>query len=187
MTTLNDLTSDSGLLAVAQLVLRARGFLVRTSHLSNSSVPLLLAEDAHFVLCVIEFETAGQLTALESAGTFELAEQLDGALAKRWDAYLVLLTRELAPTDAFTATVADILYNTRYVRRMVRWGVANTEKSLTQALRPFMDLPHQEAGTALDPVQLLLERLPLYGIDKPSAVEAVTRWEASGDQADEDD
>jgi hypothetical protein len=187
MTTLGDLTSDSGLLAAAALVLRSRGFVVHTTHLSNSSVPLLLAEDAHFVLCVIEFESADQLTALESAGTFELTEHLEGALAKRWDAYLVLLSRDLAPTNAFTSTVSDILYNTRYVRRLVRWGVSNTEESVTRALRPFVGLPNQDPGHALDPVQLLLDRLPLYGIDKTTAVEAISMWQASGDLVDEDE
>ncbi len=186
MTTLDDLVSDSGLLAAAALVLRSRDFDVQTVQLVDSSVPVLLAEDPHFLVCVVEFAGPDQLTALESAATFGLAERLGGAHAKRWDAYLVLLTREVAPREHLSATVADILYNTRYVRRMIRWGVANTEESLTKALRPFIALPEQSRSLVVDPLQSLIDRLPMHGIDKAAAVEAISLWEASADVVDDD-
>ncbi len=187
MTTFNEALSDSGLLAAAALVLRSRDFAVQTLQLADSSVPVLLAEDPHFLVCIVQFAGPDQLTALESAATFGLVERLDGAHAKRWDAYLVLLTRELAPREHLSATVADILYNTRYVRRMIRWGVANSEEYLTKALRPFVSLPEQSKGLIVDPLQLLLDRLPMHGIDKAAAVEAISLWEASADVVEDDE
>lgn len=170
------------LLAAAALVLRSHAFGLRTVPLTGMSTQLLLAENELFLLGLVEFPGPDHLAAVESAAALDLAERLDQAAAKRWDAYLVLLTDSPAANQEMSAAVADILYNTRYLRRIIRWELAPSDDSLTTALKPFLPLP--DAGRAadlLDPMQALVARMVAHGIAPEDATEALELWRATRD------
>ena len=170
---------ELGLLAAASLVLRSHGFAVRSVPLMSLASQLLLAENEMFLVGVVEFSGNESLTVVESAASMALAERLDRAGAKRWDAYLVLITDAPSGDQQMSAAAADILYNTRYVRRIIRWELAPTEESLTLGLRPFFGLP--DSGHSLsttDPSKLMVDRMVAHGADPDDAVGAYERWKA---------
>ncbi len=179
--TVTDRSSD-GLLAAASLVLRGKGFTVGSSSAAGTGQQLLLAENDLFVIGLVEFASPDELPVLEGSATIELAEHLASAGAKRWDAYLVLLTSLPAGNQQMSATVTDILYNTRYVRRIIRWGLAADPDVVAVALRPFFPLSAVYGGTpASDPVRQLADRLPAHGVSSVEARAAVNLWLASSE------
>ncbi len=146
---------------------------------------MLLAEDSLFVIGAIEFQNATELPTLEAAASLQLADQLADAGAKRWDAYLVMLSSAAATERGMSEDVTDIVYNTRYLRRLIRWGVTPTEASLADALRLFLPLPVPGMTGPVDPVQMLADRLPSRGVNPDSAAAAFAQWRGSEGRDDD--
>ena len=169
----------AALLAPAALVLRRHGFRTRLMA-SHDTHPILLAENSLFLVGVVEFSGAYDLPSIEAATSTQLADQVAAAGPKHWDAYLVLLSAAAATDRGWSEDVTDILYNTRYLRRIVRWGVIPTESSLSSALRSFLPLPPPSAAGPIDPIQRLIDELPTHGVEAEKAETALAQWRVSG-------
>jgi len=170
----------AALLAPAALVLRRHDFRTRPVA-SSGSQPMLLAEDPLFLIGIVEFVGASDLPSVEAGASTQLADYVADAGAKQWDTYLVLLSAAAGTERGWSEDVTDILYNTRYLRRMVRWGVVPTESSLSSALRPFLSLPLPSTPGPIDPIQRLVNELPSHGVDTEKTATALAQWRASGD------
>ena len=172
------------LLAPAALVLEREGYRTIPAPLPSGQ-PFLLAENALFLIGVIEFAGASDIQNVEAAASIQLADRLSNAGPKSWDAYLVLLSAAAATERGWSEDVTDILYNTSYLRRIVRWGVTPDEFSLVIALRPFLPLPPPSTSGPIDPMSQLIEELPAQGVDLEVANTALAQWRTidSGDDA----
>lgn len=172
---------ESVLLSPAALLLQRHGYATHPVTLAPG-LTLLLAENDFFAVGLVEFTTQANLSGVESLGVAELANRLSAdAEAKRWDAYLVLLSPAALASDAMPESVTTIVYNTRFLRRIVRWHVQPDEDSLSRALRPFLPLAAAQSGQPMSPLDRLAERLPSYGVSAEDAAQAIVRWRATGD------
>jgi hypothetical protein len=169
------------LLGPAALLLQSHGFLTATIPLSAATT-LLLAENDYFAIGIAEFAGPADLVSTESSSAAEIVERVSrDAGAKRWDAYLVLLsTTAQVGEDLLPEEVATIVYDTRYLRRIVRWNVAPDQDALTQALRAFIPLPAPQSGAPTSPLGRLGKSLVTYGIPEAEASDAIARWRATG-------
>lgn len=183
MTEITSYASFPGLLGDAAALLTARGYTIQHTSLPSAD-PLLLAENAYFAVGIAEFTSTNGIGLLEADATFAVASRIGEERAKRWDAYLVLLSTLPASERGLPETIKDIVYNTRYLRRLVRWGVSATEESLSEALRPFLPLPPPEEAVPRDPVSLLELRMPSYGVNTEDAANAIAQWRASAEARD---
>jgi hypothetical protein len=174
------MSSSETLLGPAALLLRGHGFVTQPVTLVPG-LTLLLAENDFFVVGLVEFATPVDLSSVESASAAEFAARLsDGGGAKRWDAYLVLLSPAALAGDVMPESVTTIVYNTRFLRRIVRWNVGPDEDSLSRALRPFLPLTSAEAGEQSSPLDRLAGQLPSYGISSEDALQALAEWRMTG-------
>lgn len=174
-------TEVSPLLSSAAEVLGAEGFDLKSLTTDNLASPMLLAENEYFILGLSAFGDAQELAAVEGAAAVGLAEAVIESGSKRWDLYLVLLTESESQDDAMSEVVTEILYNTRYLRRVVRWDVSAVGEFMRFALRPFLPLPpHRAAGDMVeDPLRELWERLPLHGVAHDQVRKAIAQWESA--------
>lgn len=134
------------LLEAAQRVLERAGFVAWIELLEGGERSWLLAENELFALGAIAGNTLEDLEPFESAATQILLARLGGldGGAKRWDAYLVLLTPQRWNTLDSRDRV-ELTYNTRGIRRLIGaelipddgWDV---EDAVGRALRPFLPL-----------------------------------------------
>lgn len=173
----------AALLAPAALVLRRHDFRTRPVP-SHDTEPMLVAESPLFLVGIVEFAGSSDLPSIEASASTQMADYVADAGAKRWDTYLVLLSAAPATERAWSEDVTDILYNTRYLRRIVRWSVAPTESSLATALRPFLPLPLPSTAGPIDPIELLVEELPGHGVDAERVATGIAQWRADSSRAD---
>ena len=134
------------LLETAGRVLDRAGFAVRIESLEGSDRPWLLAENELFALGAIAGDTLEELESVESIATQSLLSRLGGldGGAKRWDAYLVLLTPQRWSTVDSRARV-ELVYNTRGIRRLIGAELiadecGDIEEVVARVLRPFLPL-----------------------------------------------
>lgn len=170
-------------LQIAASLLAAEGFVVRREEVtaegsgSDGPVETLLAENALFVLAAVFEETLAQLRMIEPTLSVYLAE----ALAERkdlgdkaWDGYVVLLTRESLRDLADGSELHELVYDTRYVRRLVRLDVREHVESVSEALRPFLRLRRLDLQEiVVDVLSDLTDALATEGVPRPEAVAAV--------------
>ncbi len=174
------------LLEVAERVLERAGFAARIELLEGSDRSWLLAENELFALGAIAGATLDELEPVESAATQTLLALLGGLEggAKRWDAYLVLLTSQRWSTVDSRDRV-ELIYNTRGIRRLIGAElVPDDEGDLEQAvagvLRPFLPL-HDPLGARLDDLdEALVAALTVNGVDPESAPRYVAAYRARG-------
>lgn len=168
------------LLAPAALLLQGHGYQTRSVGIDAGSA-LLLAENEYFALGLVEFGRPDQLAAAEAAGAAELADRISTeAGAKRWDAYLVLLSSTAQTGATLPESVATIVYNTNFFRRIVRWNVQPEDSSLARALRPFLPFTVAPTGLATRPIDRLRQGLRSYGVSEDDADLAIARWQSIG-------
>jgi len=167
---------DAELLGLARAVLESEGYSIED--VADDGLPLLLAENRFFIICVVTAATIGQLIVAEGRVEGALAERLQAADVgpKVWDAYLVLLTQERLPEGGgATRALFDINYDTRAIRRIAHSGVYPTMAEVRTALTPFVTPMELDDPTiAVDPFKPFIEALVGRGIDREVAVRAVT-------------
>jgi hypothetical protein len=173
---------DQVLLAEADVLLRAAGFATAQQVSGAAQIPWLLAEDPFFILGVAAGRTIGDVYNLEAliAADFGalIAEGQVGA--KRWDAHLVLVASDEAPSGS-TAQAMSLQYDLRALRRIVAHGLAANPECLQQTLAPFLPLP--EGNTTLDstPMRELREELVVNGVGESDAEMAIAAFQQDGD------
>jgi hypothetical protein len=174
------------LLQAAERVLVQAGFAVRIELLEGSDQPWLLGENELFALGAIAGDTLEELEPIESTATQVLLRRLGGLEggAKRWDAYLVLLTSQRWST-VDSRDRADVVYNTRGIRRLIGAELtpaedADIDEVVAHALKPFLPL-RDPLGAGLDDLdQALVAALVLNGVDPQAAPRYVAAYRTRG-------
>ncbi|HEY2044596.1 MAG TPA: hypothetical protein VGH11_18115 [Jatrophihabitans sp.] len=176
---MTDVAPPQRLLGPASVFLQSHNYLTRSLAIGGDTT-ILLAEDPYFALAVAEFSNAQDIAAVEEAGAAALAEQISpNAGVKRWDAYLILLSSAPADKHDMPESVTNIVYNTSFFRRIVKWNVSPTSASLDRALRAFVPLTSAPNVALAVPVDRLVERLPSFGISSQDAEAAIARFKAT--------
>lgn len=103
--------------------------------------------------------------------------------AKRWDAYLVVLSEELVDDPDEARQLVELQYDMRGVRRLVATGV--TDRALVvEALRPFLPLPRPIPGGLSDALTDMVDQLTLNGIEQARAERYVAAFGETGNLDD---
>ncbi|WP_310964898.1 hypothetical protein [Nocardioides terrisoli] len=172
--------TDSGLLELAEMVLRDAGYEL-TSDAADDE-PVLLAENHDNVAVVTAPITLERLLDADSSLTRFLVERLatTDPGRKRWDAYVVFLCAQPG-TPNQTETLSGVSNNLRKVRRLLRVGVEPTTAGVSRALRPLLPLPTLSRPTAIaDPLQELESFLLADGIEPEVLHAALTDFLIGG-------
>jgi hypothetical protein len=113
-------TSRDDLLVTASEVLAGADFNVLIEPLAGSEHQWLLAENNYFAIAALAGASWRELRKSESIASEQPLERLGGLEggAKRWDAYLVLLTTERW-SGVDDRERSDFVNNTRGVRRLI--------------------------------------------------------------------
>ena len=171
----------------AQLLTEA-GFDARELRLVEDRQPIVVAENPYCLVAFQVFELWNQL--LESADSIEVA--LWGLLEnapttnKTWDAYMVLLCRsELRGSEEFNQ-LANLVYDTRRTRKIVRVDVGDELTGVDDLMRRFTSLSQaQVSAKGRDPLSLLAQRLEESGADATLVRRMTTTFRETGHIIDE--
>lgn len=167
---LSDFLSDESLLELADFVLESAGYAVM--RLSTSDMTASIAENDNNIVIVAALVSPEDLVEAEPVVARQLTEKLVArdVGAKKWDAYVVLLSAQRASDDQ-TESLANLANNLRRVRRVIRVGVEPTRAAVSRALRLLLPLPEPPTERAIaDPLELMRERLLIDGVD-PNVVQ----------------
>ncbi len=173
----NSVTGDRDLQALAKAVLLEQGYSIEDI---SSDFPVLLAENPYFLVAVVATSTITQLLVAEPVVEALVTERVDAAEvgAKRWDAYVVLLTQERSPESSRTTRdLFSINYDTRNVRRIAHSGVDATLASVRIALGPFVaPIELDDPELTADALGFLLEALAARGVERELAGRALSAF-----------
>lgn len=174
--------NQGDLLDAASEVLQGNGFEVKSEGLRGTSFDWVLAESDLFVVAVTAAQDLAGLREVESFAVPELLERVakSEAGAKRWDAYLVLVTSTEATEPDDARALVDIEHDTRGVRRLVEVALEPTPDELRRVLRPFMPLPpaaEEGLASAFDDLE---EQLVVNGVAADAAHRVVAVWQDRG-------
>lgn len=163
--------------------LREARFDVYTAPIVKDADPVVLAENPYYVIAFQAFDSWSKL--------IENYEQIESALShlmekhpktpKVWDAYLVLVCRtELYKPEEFDE-LSDLIYNTRYTRKIVRVGVADLT-TIDEVVKPFLHLEKARIrARERDPLRILGDKIVKAGLDKTLVDKTVTVFREGGD------
>ncbi len=173
--------SDDPLLSDAEAALTDANFATRREYISEAEAPWLLAEDQFFMIAIVASRTLAEVKRLEAFAAAELLRRVTTPAvgAKRWDAYLVMLTEEIVDDPVETRQLVELQYDTRGVRRLVATGVTD-RTLLADALRPFLPLPRPVAGGLSDGLTDMREQLAVNGIERDKADRYVATFAETG-------
>ena len=167
MTADRQVTDEAFRSHTAQLLTEA-GFDTRELRLIEDRQPVVVAENPYYLVAFQVFALWNQL--LESAASIEVA--LWGLLEnvpttnKTWDAYMVLVCRSELRGAAEFNELADLVYDTRRTRKIVRVDVGDELTRVDDLIRPFTALSKaQVSAKGRDPLNLLARRLEESGAD----------------------
>lgn len=177
---------DTNYLEIARTVL-ARNQFATVLESTADGQPVLLAENAYFVLAVVAATTFKDLANREAYAADLLTKRVAAspAAGKRWDAYVVLIATE-ADGDASTfSELVKMNYNTSDLRRIARVGVEASPAGVRGVLRPFLPLSAPAADDAsADPLVALEAQLPQFGVDRLFAARAIAAYRETGGVGD---
>jgi len=163
--------------------LQEASFNVLTAALVQGFEPVVLAENPYYIIAFQAFDSWSKL--------MEDYEPIERALSdligrhpetpKVWDAYLVLVCRaKLFKTEEFDE-FSNLIYDTRYTRKIVRTGVSDLT-TINELAKPFV---HLERARSLardrDPLQILGEKMINSGLDKTVINKLITVFKEGGD------
>lgn len=187
---MNGTAGRDGLLGAAAEVLEGADFNVVIEPLAGTEQRWLLAENDLFAIAALAGTTWEELAKSESIASERLLDRLGGLAggAKRWDAYLVLLTTERW-SGVDDRERSDFVNNTRGVRRLVGAQIVpdpqgGLEVPLTEVLRPFLPLGDALRSGVADLDQALIDALVLNGVDPEDAPRYVSAYRSRGDLED---
>ncbi len=149
-------------------ILRDAGFDVQIYLLEKDSDPIVLAENAYYVIAFQVFDLWSDLT--DSVGRIEMdfsaliSQHTD--TPKVWDAYMILVCRSNIHGKQEFNELSDMLYNTRYTRKIVRYGFEDSISKLSEVARPFVSLREaRSSAKGRDPLRLLEAKMIESGLD----------------------
>ncbi len=163
--------------------LREADFNVLMAPLVQDFEPIVLAENPYYIIAFQAFDSWSKL--------MEDYEPIENALSeligrhpetpKVWDAYLVLVCRaKLYKTEEFDE-FSNLIYNTRYTRKMVRTGVGDLT-TINDLAKPFIHLERARSiARDRDPLQILGEKLINSGLERTLINKLITVFKEGGD------
>lgn len=165
--------TTTDLLAAASSTLDANGYqLIPAQRLGMwPGAGFHVYENPYSVVAVVVFETWAELSSNWLEAQVALVELMSTHFtrdeAKAWDAYLLLLTPSILPSEALTEA-RDIRSNTSHVRKLVATGEElSNVGDVERALLPLLPLPEEtqvmDEGSALD---FLPELISSHGISE---------------------
>jgi hypothetical protein len=179
-------TPREALLEAAGHVLERAHFAVRIESLTGSDQAWLLAENELFALGAIEGETLDDLERVESTAAQALLSRFGNLErgAKRWDAYLLLLTPQ-SWSSLDDRNRVEFVYNTRGIRRLIGADLIADEtgdirEAVTRVLRPFLPLGEPLGGALADLDDALINSLVVNGVEREDAQRYVAAFRVSG-------
>jgi hypothetical protein len=171
-------------------ILEDAGYQTATVSLPQTEASLLVAENSYSVAAIVAADEWGQVN-----------DQVDGVAtdfvnwalsreprAKQWDLYLCVLIAQPVTEDEQLAQIEYVAGDTRYVRRLVRHGVATddtepafdgsgTERAAVRtALAALLPLRLPERISQRDPYAALTDALRSRGVDGELAERTVERF-----------
>ena len=172
------------LLSLAALILKENKFVLQGIEELPSGDQILVAENPYFILCLAAADDASTIVPLESLVATHLARLLVRTAlgAKKWDAYIVVLTtQKLSGDPEETARLYNLNHNTSSFRRILRTGVRAELADVESALRPFLPLPKlDEPLLSRDALDELKEELPKHGVDATEASKMIDDFRGVG-------
>lgn len=164
-------------------LLKEANFDVHIVPIVEDSEPVVLAENPYYVIAFQAFDLWSKL--IEDYQQIEIAlSQLiekHPRTPKVWDTYLVLVCRaELYKPEEFDE-FSDLIYNTRYTRKIVRAGVGNLT-AIDEVVKPFIHLEKARIhARERDPLNILGEKMITGGIDEALVNKLITVFKEGGD------
>jgi len=160
-------------------ILEAAGFRTELVALQQTGASVWVAEDVYTVAALIGADRWAQLADdLEDVTTdfvnWAFSSQPD---AKQWDLYVCVLVAQPVTNDDELVQVEGFADDTRYVRRLVRHGIASEEAGpLHTALAALLPLELPERIAQRDPSGALVGALRGRGVDGDLAQQTVEQF-----------
>jgi hypothetical protein len=160
-------------------VLQTAGYRVGVAVLPQTEHAVLVAENVYAVAAIIGVdEWAAVANVIDSLTTdfvnWALSRQPQ---AKQWDLYLCLLIAQPISRDEDLAEVERFTDDTRYIRRLVRNGVASEHApGVRAALSVLLPLRLPDRIANRDPYRALIDALRGRGVDGDLAAQTVERF-----------
>lgn len=178
----SDPVVDRTLLRLIEEVFRAEGYEVIVTPPTAAHLPMVLAENNYFMAAATAVATVEDLALAEPHLVSRLAEVTGTAGPKRWDAYAVMLTQQLATGDEFDAgKLFELTYDTSRARRIVQAGVPADLTSVRRAIVPFIEPPELITEELLvDPLTQLQAELIQRGMRSELVQRAVNVYRSGG-------
>lgn len=131
--------------------------------------PLVLAENPYYIIAFQVFDIWDEL--VKAAGRVELALSdlitKSAPTDKTWDAYLVLVCRNQLHGYEELNELSNLIYDTRFTRKIVRAGLGNSLDQVKEAVRPFISLERARyTAKHRNPLDLLEDKLVESGWDR---------------------
>ena len=164
-------------------ILKDAQFEVRTVPIVKDFAPVVLAENPYYIIAFQAFDSW--------SGLYDNYEQIEIALSqlmekhpqtpKIWDSYLVLVCRgELYQPEEFDE-FSDLVYNTRYTRKIIRTGVSDLI-TIDEVVKPFIQLKRARIrARERDPLSILGEKMIKDGINEALVEKLITVFKEGGD------
>ena len=182
----NRFRTDADVFAIAQRILPEAGYV--TEVVTRRSESILLAENAYGILGLAATATIDDLYTAEPLVETLLQTRIDGVEIgpKLWDAYVVLLTREIAgPEGSGLGPIFSINYDTRGFRRLARIGVEPTLRGVRYALTPFVaPIELEDVSLLDDPLAAMCTALISHGVEESLATRSIEIFQQGGDLDD---
>jgi hypothetical protein len=174
-------SAGDGLVEAATRILERSAFKTEHGSLPGVGGPWLLAENEFFAIGVLAGASLHDLAVVDSVAAAAVLDRLGGTEggAKRWDAYLVLLTSEPS-RDADDRERVELVYNTRGVRRIVGQGLSPTDDSVGRVLTPFLPLRGPLDASLGDIGSDLADALAVNGVDQTRGERYVSAYLDTG-------
>jgi hypothetical protein len=159
---------ETELLDLVRSILQQHGFDLDRIPGDRSVPELLVAENPYFGLAVGAAASIDELDEVEAHALNLINERVKDRRigGKRWDLYLVLLTRQEAPDALPASELFEINQNTRGVRRIAHTGI-RTIGDVERVLRPFVPVKAPTGDAQARPLlSEFAEALVQRGVDR---------------------
>jgi hypothetical protein len=166
----------------AASILEGAGYNTAPIVLPDTKALLVVAESVYAVVGVVGAEEWSELAIDIDNLTTDFANWALSRKpeAKQWDLYLLLVIAQPLTRDADVAQAEQFANDTRYVRRLVRHGVASEHPGAVHtALAALLPLRLPERISERDPYAALVEALRGRGVDGHLAFQTVEQFLAA--------
>lgn len=159
------------------------GFKTKIWQLVSDIDPVVIAENSYYLIAFQVFDAWRELVDAASRVEMALSELITKAEAseKTWDAYLVLICRSQPHGYDELNELSNILYDTKYTRKIVRAGLGESLEKVIEVAKPFISLEKARySAKHINPLELLEEKLVQTGWDHDEIKKLITVFNERG-------